>query len=220
MKEDSPALFPRKGQEKQFSEEEIGKAVQVVRSLAARTMRGEQRAAPLALYEAIQAFTPQPFVEVILTDGKGRYALHRRPKNEKHFGPNRLHILGGALRPDRHGITPVKAARAMAKDEMGAQDIKYLAGPIATYQWKPVIEHPTGWPNSQVYVFKVVGDLPERDDIVWFKNNTLPSQDEIITDRSGEIHLDFLRVYQNWCENPRQPCRDLNEKPLNPEKLD
>ena len=211
-------LFPKKGKERSITPREIDKATEVIRSLAARVMRGEQQAPPLKLFEAIQALTPQPYVEVIFTDGKGRYALHKRPPTERFFGAGKLHILGGQVKPDRKGTSMVKAARRMAQEEMGAQDVEYLAGPIATYQWKRGVDHPTGWPHSNVYVLKVVGDLPTREDIVWFDNNTLPPSDQIIIGKSGEIHTDFLRVYQQWCENPQQPCVDLNEKPLTPEK--
>lgn len=201
---------------REITEEEIVSAVAVIRSLAARTMTGEPKVAPLELYEAIQALTPQPAVEVVVTDGKGRYALLRRPADEKHFGANRLHILGGFLKPDRHGISMADAGREMIQKEMGVADAEYVAGPIAAYQWTRTKDHPTGWPDSQVYVLKISGDLTNRDDIVWFENNKLPTKDEMILDRPGEIHLDFLRVYQEWCKNPEKPCVDLNEKPLPP----
>ena len=214
-------LLPKrgeKGQEREFSPEQIQNAVEVIRSFAAQTMTGVPKATPPELYEAIQALTPQPFVEVILIDGKGRYALHRRPKNERHFGANRLHILGGNLKPDRKGMSMADAAREMARAEMGAEDLEYVAGPIASYQWKRGSEHPSGWPNSQVYVMKVVGNLPERQDIVWFDNNALPPEDEVIIGKAGDIHRNFLQVYQSWCKNPNQPCIDLNERPLQPSK--
>src|SRR5258708_1777483 len=213
MEKGPVGLFPKKGQERPIAQNEIDSAISVIRSLAARTMRGETKAAPLELYEAIQGLMPQPAVEVIVTDGKGRYALMRRPADEKHFGANKLHILGGFLKPDRKGISMVDAGRSMVQKEMGADDAEYLAGPIAAYQWKRGIEHPTGWPHSQVYVLKV-GDIPEREDIMWLENDKLPATDEVITGGPGQIHLDFLRVYQEWCKDPKQPCVDLNEKPL------
>ena len=193
---------------------EVANATEIIRSLAARTMTGEPRAVPYELYEAIQALTPQPVVEVVVIDGKGRYALMRRPLDDKTFGPGRLHVLGGFLKPDRKGISMVDAGRKMIEDEMGVADAEYVAGPIATRQWTRTIDHPTAWPNSQVYVLKVPGDIPDRDDVVWFDNDKLPTQDEVIICRPGQIHQDFLRVYQEWCKNPQQPCRDLNEKPL------
>lgn len=216
MKE-GPGVFLGGGREsREITDAEIAQATEVIRSLAARTMRGEMKAAPLKLYEAIQALTPQPAVEVVVIDGKGRYALHRRPPDDEDFGPNRLHIIGGFLKPDRHGITMVDVGRDMVQKEMGVTDVEYVAGPIAAYQWDRTIDHPTGWPHSQVYILKALGDVPTRDDVVWFENGKLPTEDEIITGRPGKIHLDFLRVYQEWCKNPQQPCRDLNEKPLPP----
>lgn len=216
MEKASIGLYQKKGQERPITPEETKTTVEVIRSLAARVIRGEKRAPPLEVYEAIQALMPQPAVEVVVIDGKGRYALMRRPPDEKHFGPNRLHLLGGFLKPDRKGISMVDAGREMIQKEMGVEDAEYVAGPIATRQWDRTTEHPTGWPNSQVYVMKVSGDLLARDDIVWFDNEQLPAKDEVITGRPGEIHVDFLRVYQGWCKNPQQPCVDLNEKPLPP----
>jgi hypothetical protein len=221
MKTKPEAIPPRTEGGREFSAEDVGNAVEVIRSVTARMMTGEPRVAPLALHESMQGATVQPAIEAIIVNReRTKYALHKRPPDEKNFGPNRLHILGGFLKPNRHGVSMTETAREMAQKEMGLQDIEFVAGPIAVYQWTRGIEHPIGWPNSQVYVFEAVGEIPNRDDTVWFNIDELPTEDQSMVGFAGKLHTDFLRVFQEWAKSPAQPCRDLKEMPLPPLNAD
>ncbi len=216
MDEAPRRMFSEK-REKEFSEEEINITVGVLRSFAAETIRGKPKALPLELRQAVQALVVEPAVEIIITDEQGRYALVPRPPddseaNKKWYGEQKLHIAGGFLRPNREGaesVGPIGTGIRMAKEDTGL-DVVPVSGPIAMYQWTRTKEHPTGWPLSLAFVFKVVGGTP-KENIRWFDADSLPTEEELITGNSGRIHRGLIEAYQAWRKDPHTFI-DLNEK--------
>jgi hypothetical protein len=193
-----------------ITDQDVERAAEIVLHFARMTVQGERRAYPLPLYEAMMYATVQSVVEGVIIDG-ARYALGRRPAGEKVFGENRLHIIGGCVKPQTKGISMLGEMAWMARNEYGFGDISHVAGPIATYTWQHG-EHPIGWPRVELHVFRAIGSIPERPDLVWYPYGQYPAEDEILAGRAGEIHLDFLREFHTWLENPQRPCTDLNQR--------
>jgi hypothetical protein len=193
-----------------FTDYDVERAAEIIRHFAQMTVQGQRRAYPAPLYEAMMYATVQSVVEGVIIDD-GRYALGRRPPGEVMFGENRLHIIGGCVKPQSNSITMLGEMAWMARHEYGFEDISYVAGPIATYTWQRG-EHPIGWPRVELHVFRAVGVIPDRPDLAWYPYGKYPSEDEIMMGRPGEIHLQLLREFHAWLENPQRPCTDLSQQ--------
>ena len=82
-----------------FNKEQVELAANVVRHYGDLKRAGDPKAFPYPLYLAIMTATVQVAVEAIIIDGEGNYMLVRRPPNEKKYGANKLHVLGGFVTP-------------------------------------------------------------------------------------------------------------------------
>lgn len=203
----------------EFESRDVEATARTLRTLAEKQRGGDRRVAPQELFFGLKETTVEPAIELVIIDSEGKYCLQRRPPGESVWGAGKLHIIGGFLKASPKYPTIMSDGLWMAREECDFENVSYVAGPIAIYRWQNPEEHPFGHPVSMLYVAKMEGPLPNRDDLVWFEPGTVPAEREMIQGpggHGGRIHFMLLRAFNRAAlRNFDCACIDLNERPLN-----
>lgn len=205
--------------ELEFNEEDLATTVKILRQIALRQKGGNDRAIPGShkdpntdVYNALYAVVQQPAAEGIIYDPEGdKYFLARRIPGQLDLGIGKVHIFGGWMKPYLSDISSVSFLQDTAMKELGVK-LKYLAGPIFKYDWQRG-EHPIGFPTSLGYVMKVDDPTVLNDNKkgAWYRIGELPTVEDMIVGRAGELHFMFLRAFFNWVKiGSTCHCIDLN----------
>ncbi len=206
-----------------FDSDDLRATVRTLKGVSNQLEQGNDRALPGShqdpdtdVYGAVYRVVQQPAAEGIIFDPDTRkYYLARRIPGQQDFGAGKVHIFGGWLKPYLADVSPMSYLCDTGRNELGT-DFEYLAGPIFTYAWQRN-EHPVGFPLSMGYVIKPtrIGKLNDDRTGLWYDVGDLPTQDEMIRGRAGELHFMFLRAFFKWVRaGGTIPCIDLNQNPL------